>query len=89
MSSNNPYVNKFLVIANIRDRTIMGAIAPILKVFDDLKSATDFYDKIKNKDNDRLDSLYLIEGTLWKTKIFSGMGAVLREEDFNNQITVP
>jgi hypothetical protein len=89
MSINNPYVNKFLVIANIRIKNVNGAITPMLRVFNDLKSASDFYDKIKTDDNDKLDSLYLIEGTLLRTKVFSGMGAVLRDEDFSKQSTVP
>ena len=88
MSESNPYVGKFLVICNIRDRNVMGAIAPILRVFDDLTSASDYYDMVKNTESHRLDSLYLIEGTLWRTKVFSGMGSVLRDEDFDSSQTI-
>lgn len=82
---DNVTTAEFLVIANIRDRKIQGSICPMLKVFKDLKSATEFYDKIKLLDDHRLDSIYLIEGTLWRTKVFSGVGIVLRDEDFDKE----
>ena len=88
MSDNNSHTGKFLVIVNIRDRNVMGAIAPILRVFDDLTSASDYYDMVENTESHRLDSIYLIEGTLWRTKVFSGMGSVLRDEDFVNSQTI-
>lgn len=71
-------MNKYLVFMNVKFAG--GDPSHQTRVFDDLDTANEFYEKWK--DHATVESIHMVNGDLLKTKVWSSSKSILRDENF-------